>query len=219
MLPSLANVPQEVLEHIAFFSATNDFLGPPRGILPLLVLNRTMYNALSVATNPHLYARIFTHKFDVSSAFRRMGKDALPATALAEELRKRSIALKRIRYRLDSKGAACQNTLTELLWTSYLMVLESDSKNERQLREYAQMNGWLKEYWFDPAGASGAVHTVKNIDRWPENTERICLALWLFWFLLKPRESSRDTLDQLTNLVSQRSIWKTTVCSETQLEF
>lgn len=183
---SFGNVPQEVLEHIAFFAATDDFLGPPRGILPLLVLNHALYNVLSVTANPHLYARIFAQKFDVSSTFRRMGVDALPATAMAEELQRRSIALKRLRNRSDSKGTPPQHELTELLWTAYLMILESDGKNEQQLRDYAHMNQWLREFWFDPAGASGAMHTVKIIDRWPENSERFSLALWLFWFLLKP---------------------------------
>ena len=88
-LSTFARVPQEVLEHIAFFAATDSFLGPPSGIVPLLVLNRSMYAALSPQANPYLYARIFASKFDLASATRRMGSDALPATALAEELRRR----------------------------------------------------------------------------------------------------------------------------------
>lgn len=183
---SFPNVPQEVLEHIAFFAATDEFLGPPRGLLPLLLLNRTLHNALSVESNPHLYARIFAHKYDVTPTLRRMGVDALPADAMAEELQRRSVALKRLRGRTDSTGTPSPQQLTELLWIAYLMVLESDGRNEQQLREYAQMDQWLKEFWFAPDGASGAMHTVKTVDRWPEDSERISLALWLFWFLLKP---------------------------------
>lgn len=186
MSPSFSKVPQEVLEHIAFFAATDKFLGPPSGIFPLLLLNRTFHHALSVSTNPHLYAQIFADKYDVASAVRRMGVDAISALAMAEELRRRSIALKRFRYRLDSKATTSPSKLNEMLWLAYLMVLESDGKNEQQLRQYAQIGRWLKEYWFDPLGASGAMHTIKVVDSWPENSERMSLALWLFWLLLKP---------------------------------
>lgn len=184
---SLAMFPQEVLEHIVFFAATDNFLGPPSGILPFLSLNRAMHDSLSLETNPHLYARIFSHKYDITSAIRRMGADLLPATALAEELRQRSIILRRFRDLKDSKVGRTE-LLDNMLWTAYLMVLESDGKNERQLREYARINEWLKEYWFHPAGASGALHTVTNADQWPDNTARMSLAIWLFWFLLKPGE-------------------------------
>ncbi len=198
---SLAMIPQEVLEHIVFFAATDDFLGPPSGILPFLAVNRTMHDALSFNTNPHLYARIFAHKYDLAPAIRRMGADLFPATALAEELRRRSIVLKRIRHRLDSKRGtgerqirrcsdnsqgAGEEHIDTLLWTAYLMMLESDGRNERQLREYARVNEWLKEYWFHESGASGALDIVKNADEWPENTERMSLATWLFWYMLEP---------------------------------
>lgn len=179
--------PQEVLEHIVYFAATDNFLGPPTGILPFLLLNRSMYSALSFANNPHLYARIFASKYDLAAAIRRMGTALLPATALAEELRRRSIILKRFH---NLKGCRVDETdmVDEMLWTAYLMVLESDGANERQLREYARLNEWLKEYWFRPLGASAALRIVTTTDHWPDNTERMSLALWLFWYLLRPGE-------------------------------
>ena len=188
----LSLVPQEVLEHIAFFAATDRFLGPPSGILPLLVLNKAMHTALSITTNPLLYARIFSHKYDVAPALRRMGHDALTAAAMAEELQRRSVALKRFRHRLDSKGEPSTRSVSSLLWTAYLMVIESDGKNEQQLREYGNAGQWLKDYWFDPTGASGAMKTVHGDNAWPDNSECISLALWLFWFLLKPGRSCRS---------------------------
>lgn len=179
--------PQEVLEHIVFFAATDCFLGPPAGILPFLLLNRDMHEALSFDNNPHLYARIFTAKYDLAAAIRRMGSALLPATALAEELRRRSVLLRRFR---NLKGCRVDETdmVDEMLWTAYLMVLESDGRNERQLREYARLNEWLKEYWFRPTGGSAALRIVTTTDHWPDNTERMSLALWLFWYLLRPGE-------------------------------
>ena len=100
---SLGMVPQEVLEHIALFAATDGILGPPAGIVPLLALNRATHDALSFTNNPHLYARIFAEKYDTDAAARRLGLAALPATALAEELQRRSLVLKRIRKRIDDK--------------------------------------------------------------------------------------------------------------------
>ncbi|KAI0691800.1 hypothetical protein BC835DRAFT_1407197 [Cytidiella melzeri] len=190
--PSLFRVPQEALEHIAFFAATDCFLGPPSGILPLIGLSRSIYTALSVSTNPFLYARIFAHKFDTASAIRRLGPDAVTAAAMAEELQRRSVALKRFRHRLDSKGDAPTQIVADLLWVAYLMIIESDGKNERQLREYANINHWLKEYWFDGAGASRALDVIHRTNAWPEKSDCMAIALWLFWLLLRPDEYMRD---------------------------
>jgi hypothetical protein len=187
--PSLGMVPQEVLEHIAFFAATDGSLGPPAGIVPLLSLNRTTHNALSFQNNPHLYARVFSEKFDDEAAMRRLGVQPLHATALAEELRRRSLVLKRIRARLDSKATFNNAQINQILWMAYLMVLESDDKNERQLLEFAHMNEWLQEYLFDSEGASNIISTINNSNQWVENSEQLSLALWLFWYLLRPGQS------------------------------
>ena len=184
--PSLGMVPQEVLEHIAFFAATDGLVGPPAGIVPLLSLNRAMHDALSFKSNPHLYARIFAEKFDDGAPLRRLGVGHLHATALAEELQRRSLVLKRIRARLDSKASCSDKQIARILWTAYLMVLENDGKNERQLLEYAHVNEWLKEYLFDIAGASNILKTINEADKWALNSEQLSLALWIFWYLLRP---------------------------------
>ena len=89
-------------------------------------------------------------------AVRRLGADTIPSSALAEELQRRCILLKRMRARSDSKiiprnrhQKASDAILTSILWMSYLMMLENDGKNERQLREFAKADEWLKEVWFD----------------------------------------------------------------------
>ena len=192
--PTLSAIPHEVLEHVAFFAATDSFLGPPDGILPLLTLSRSIHSALSIQSNPHLYARIFAHKFDLAPAIRRLGADSIPASALGEELQRRCMLLKRMRARLDSKfnplnrhQKASDALLTSILLMSYLMMLENDGRNERQLRDYAKVDEWLKEFWFDPHGASLAMGSVRA-DAWPDNHERMSLAMWLFWLLLRPGE-------------------------------
>ncbi|CAL1698286.1 unnamed protein product [Somion occarium] len=193
-----ATMPPEILEHIAFFASTeNSFLGPPHGLIPLLTLNRRIYSALSFSSNPHLYARIFGSKFDFNSAVRRLGRDNLHAGALAEELKRRSILLKRLRSRVDSifdpsiSRHEREDQLNSVLWTSYFMMMENDGKNEVQLREYARIGEWLKEFWFHPDGASQAVSSVRE-DEWPANHERTSLAMWLLWFTLRPDDYMAD---------------------------
>lgn len=188
---SLDTVPQEVLEHIAFFTATQTFLGPPAALLPLLSTCRRIYERLSISSNHHLYARVFDQKFDAPHIVSRLGIGQITPMAVAHELKQRCIYLQRIRARLDSSvdGHAIDGNdnemLRDLLFHAYLMMLDNQGKNEAQLRGYAGMDGWLREYWFDDRGASHAMSSIRT-DRWPPNDEKTSLAMWLFWFLLKP---------------------------------
>lgn len=184
---SLSTVPQEILEHIAFFSATESLLGPPSELVPLLSTSRRIHSYLSTASNPVLFARVFAHKFDVAPIVRRLGPQAALPAVLSIELRQRCSCLKRIRARLDSTipHPSDEETLEAVLWVAYLMMLENDGKNEKQLREYAKIDGWLQEYWFDDHGASLAKSSIRA-DRWPPSNRKTSLAMWLFWFLLRP---------------------------------
>lgn len=187
--PSLDGIPQEVLEHIALLSVTDDFLGPPSSLVSLLETNRTINSRLSLKSNHYLYAKIFAHKFDLASASRRLGPDRTEPAVLAEELRRRCIYLKRLRSRVDSRidpvTGGDDEARQELLFHAYLLMLENDGKNEKQLREYAHIDVWLEDYWFDEKGASLAKRSIA-LDQWPPQNEQTSLAMWLFWFLLKP---------------------------------
>ncbi|KIJ60887.1 hypothetical protein HYDPIDRAFT_169933 [Hydnomerulius pinastri MD-312] len=190
---SLELVPQEVLEQIAFFTATQSLIGPPTQLLPLLGTSRSIYQSLSFEQNPYLYARIFEYKFDVRAAIRRLGPHVCGARILANELRKRLVLLKLIRARSGSRIHPAEpdrssQTTIDLLWLAYLMMLENDGKNEQQLRDYAHMDAWLMEYWFDDGGASSATRMIA-LGKWPLEEEKNSIAMWLFWFLLRPGES------------------------------
>jgi len=195
---SLHNIPQEVLEHIAYYTATVNFLGPPSALVPLLSTNRRIYAALALDRNPHIWARIFSYKFDLAAAVRRYGPERTTPLAVAQELKKRCMVLRRLRAKTDTLAPIWElssghtRQLSELLWTAYLMMLENDGSNERQLREYARMDGWLRTYLLGENGASLVRSTVKR-DEWPAGKdERISLALWLFWMLLRPEEYMMD---------------------------
>ena len=114
------------------------------------------------------------------------------ARALASELQNRCTILQRIRRRLDAQQPTefvmdpqVGDSLRAVLWSAYLMMLENDGKNEQQLREYAGIDNWLDQYWFHHEGASMARCAIKR-DTWPHNSERNSLAMWLFWFMLRP---------------------------------
>lgn len=75
--------------------------------------------------------------------------------------------------------------LHEMLWTAYVMMLENDGKNERQLREYAHLDDWLRKFWFAEDGASFARLEIRD-NSWPPYNDLADVTMWLFWFLLKP---------------------------------
>lgn len=194
-MSTLSSVPQEVLEQIAFYAAVNTFLGPPRGLTSLLSVDRRTHAALSMSSNPYFWSRIFAFKFDLAPAVRRLaecGRTVGPAE-ICEELKLRCSLLRTVRNRADALATSYalspthRDSLRSVLWMAYLMMLENDGKNERQLREYAGFDGWLKYFLFDLHGASLAAWSVK-MDLWPPNDERSALALWLFWYMLKPGE-------------------------------
>jgi hypothetical protein len=194
----LDTLPQEILEHVVFFAATEPFIGPPSAIIPLLSTCRAINDYLSITSNHHLYAQIFAHKFDLAPAIRRLGARVSSSVFLSSELRRRCLHMRRIKHRSDAVvtnpecvddveggGGESEDTLRATLWTAYLMMLENDEKNEAQLREYAGIEGWLRQYWFDEDGASMAKYAIR-LGQWPSNTEHASLAMWLFWFLLRP---------------------------------
>ena len=190
-MPPLDIIPQEVLEHIAFFVATSTFLGPPSDLVPLLASSRRIYSQLSITSNHHLYARVFTHKFDLKPAMRRLGKESFSPVTISAELRRRFIYLKRLRARADAyqpKGEKPQDTLHQLLLHSCIWLLESDGRNERQLREYGKLDCWLHDFWFSHDGASRAMHMIQD-NEWPIEDQNTTLAMWLYWLLVKPGKS------------------------------
>ena len=188
---TLDGVPQEVLEHIAFFTATESFLGPP-SILPLILANRKFHSWLSISRNYLLYGRIFVQKFDTGAVIRRLGPERATPEILAGELQRRWLNLNRIRARSYSITSPneCDDSAhrRQILFEAYFMIMENEGKNERQLREYANMDRWLREYWFHEGGASGAVECLRE-EKWLQDTQETSLAMWIFWFMLRPSKS------------------------------
>ena len=187
---SLETIPAEILEYVAFLVATERFLGPPAHLIPLLLTSRSIYNSISSITNPHLYSAIFEAKFDLRLAMKRMGTAVLTADVLTQELKRRTLVLKRVRTMVDAlTSTASQEKRHEAILTCYLMMLEDQGKNRDQLEEYANLPAWLRQYWFHEDGSSGSVQRV-NTSSWPAHKLDNALGMWLLWFFLKPGLSS-----------------------------
>jgi len=161
----------EILVCIGYHAGTSSFHGPPTDLCALLSTCHGLYQVLSFTNNSQLWAQIFQFKFDTKAVTRRLGDRWTTSGCLAEECRKRFAAMKRIRH----NNVVEQHHLSDL-WTAYLMLSESDGRNERQLLEWSNIRPFLYHIIFCRARApSGSPHS------WFFDTEGTALTLWLLW--------------------------------------
>jgi hypothetical protein len=191
MVPTLDTIALEVLERVALFVAQDTLEGPPRQLIPLLLINRRLESSLSLRTNPHLYASIFASKFDATPLTRRLKHMSTVPVLLASELKRRFIVLQHVKRQQYCLAASSENSSKnetisithEILWTAYTMMLENEGYNEKQLR-YVHMERWLSTFCFDATGASNIMNTVL-CSEWPANDDINSLSMWLLWLLLR----------------------------------
>ncbi|KLO16537.1 hypothetical protein SCHPADRAFT_887747 [Schizopora paradoxa] len=187
----LTDLSDEVLQHVAFFCA-EPFLGTPASIVPFQLVCRKVYSAVGCRFAPYLYGRIFRMKFDVDAPMRRLGEDQLRSSVLAEELRKRCEALKRIR-RLEIAGP---NTLSDL-WLAYLMFLEHDVKNARQLVEWANIRSFVMHF----VRTRLYENSLENRG-WPLENDGNALAIWIIWHSFDEESIKNESIDDRNSIIS-----------------
>jgi hypothetical protein len=182
--PKLDTFPREILDRIAIALVNSTFLGPPADLLALSYVSKSISRSISRYENPHLYAQIFFLKFDARAAVRRLGDDCGYATELADELVKRFKGLKRLRSpgvypRSIGTDSRADVLLREDLWMAYLMFIESDGKNARQLIHYARVDIFVSNFF----ARGGRIHDGSEENGgWIVDNEPNALATWLFWF-------------------------------------
>lgn len=175
-LESLVGYYPSIVDDIAFYLAVDPFLGPPTNLLSLLLTCRTLYNHLSITNNSALYARIFRHKFDCAAIERRLSSRWTSSLCLARELRSRFLALRHIKVK---HGNPSLRSDREALWRAYLMLLENDGCNTRQLFEWAGLSDWvlaavaLRSF----PSSTNTVHSTPHLS----DPEGLSLAVWLLW--------------------------------------
>ncbi|KAJ6548293.1 hypothetical protein B0H10DRAFT_2129417 [Mycena sp. CBHHK59/15] len=183
----LASIHTEVLERVAYEVTFLQPLGPPSGLVPLLLTCKTVNDRLS--GNPALYARIFRFKFD-SSAVRRRAFDPTPAQ-YHDQLVLYCTQLQKLR-------GLVRDDCDEVLFCAYLMMLENDGRNAAQLA-HAGLDSYLDIF----------VRTRLLDDRhkshgWPSDNVASACALWLVWMTTteaKLKEESAARRNQIIQLV------------------
>ncbi|KAF8071573.1 hypothetical protein FPV67DRAFT_882445 [Lyophyllum atratum] len=164
-------------ERIAFYAVASEttFLGPPSALHALSLVSRHVYNAISVQNNSRLYARIFRFKFDYAAPARRLTARWLTSRCLAKELISRFAALRRMRGRREFRP--------EDLWTAYLMMSESDGKNESQLLDWAGLKSYLDIL------VMARLHLRVA---WDSDLTSNSLLVWLLWMTISRSEEARN---------------------------
>jgi hypothetical protein len=124
----------ELLEQVVLF-AEDSLPGPPSNLLPLRMTSKTMNFVLSPDTNSSIYSRIFALKFDTTAVSGRLSGRWRTSRCRTAELLLRFQVLNRLR-----RGNINSPLLMDDLWTVFLILLEHDHKNAKQLTEWAKVH-------------------------------------------------------------------------------
>jgi hypothetical protein len=197
----LCALPLEILDSIAFELTALTPLGPPSTLIPLLLTSHHLLSCLSSKTNPALHARIFKYKFDVSAVERRAFK---PSHAQCiDQMKHYCRAMKVLRRgdvyacpkRHDDTAAPGEeasaaydpspddvsgddNDAQDAMFTAFMMMLEDDGRNFRQLVEWAHADVFAERYVRERL-----YEGRERNDGWPVESSANCCAMWLMWML------------------------------------
>jgi hypothetical protein len=174
----LEGCPTDILERVALALVDEDSVGPPTELPSLLCTSKTIHSKISMQKNPYLYSKIFQAKFDAGPAVRRLGEDCRASRARANELMKRFITLKRFRS-MPLHQFAEASTARDDIWLVYILFLEHERNNYRQLVHYGRVNDFAY-YYLKPGGPFH--HGTERNRGWKVDNELNALVAWLFWF-------------------------------------
>jgi hypothetical protein len=172
-LSALESLAPEILGCVAFHLLTDSFFGPLNDLVPLLLSSRVIFNTVSFENNAPLYAELFLFKFDYEAPRRRFSERWRTSKCLASELKKRLSLLKRIRHRTTLPDSS---DFVDDLWTAYIMMQESDGRNESQLIEWARIRGYLYRVFYLCVRATPGASWG-----WYSDTEATSLIVWLLF--------------------------------------
>jgi hypothetical protein len=153
----------------------SSYIGPPSAVLAFVSTSRLIHHAVSLSTNAQFLSYVFAFKFDQAAPLRRLGPRRVNAVNYASELHKRFKVMSRIR-----RGSIVQEHLHEDLWTTLLMLLENDGRNERQLLEWAHLPAFIVKYLrlLDATSDQSGFN-------WSFRTPTFSLALWTLYLLTR----------------------------------
>jgi hypothetical protein len=180
---SLCALPLEIIDLIAFELSALTPLGPPSSLTPLLLTCHYLYSSLRPSSKHglSLYARIFKYKFDSSAVQRRAFK---PSNAqYLDQMIHYCRAMKVLRRgdvyaspTTHDNGFNDDNDASDSMFTAFMMMLEDDGRNYRQLLEWAHADvfaeKWVRNRLYE--GRNGN-------DGWPRESNENSCAMWLMW--------------------------------------
>lgn len=186
--PSLCTLPLEIIDSIAFELTALTPLGPPSSLIPLLLTSQHLLSCLSSKSNPALHARIFKYKFDISAVQRRAFKPSHAQCVDQMILYCRAMNVLRrgdvyacpqrrdVDQHVSSLYSDDDNDAGDAMFTAFMMMLEDDGKNYRQLVEWAHADVFAERYI-----RKRLYEGREKNDGWPlESNENSC-AVWLMW--------------------------------------
>ena len=165
----LSKCPDEILENIALELLRLKRECNVKELIPLLLTNHRIHEALSFQGSSNLAARIFKIKFDVGAALRRSGPKAMRSTNLKAQLRIFCDTLQDIR-----SGNIFNPNIVDIFRNAYFMASENDGKNAYQL-EWANLGEFVDRFVRERLSEN-------EHNGWPADSSVNSLALWLMWF-------------------------------------
>ncbi|THV03830.1 hypothetical protein K435DRAFT_851434 [Dendrothele bispora CBS 962.96] len=196
MSPSLQDLPNELLDLVAFHYACSQLHGLPNSLTPLLLISRACN--LHLSNSPALYARIFNYKFSSSAVRRRAFSPK--SSEYYWQLKEYCSVLGNIKRRLllpnlFDESDADEPTLRELFFALWTMCLDDDGCNRMQM-ECAGVYTWVECFVRN--------HLYVDADNgWPRDNACNSFAMWIMWFLstktriLDESEEDRESLIKL----------------------
>ncbi|KAJ8073010.1 hypothetical protein PM082_019878 [Marasmius tenuissimus] len=172
---SLKLLPPDVLQDIASLIATSNILDSERNLFPFLITCSSIYNSLSLAAAPHLYARIFRVKFDTGALFRRLG--TLTDSLLAKELERRYRFLARAR-RFRRRKSPTIILSSEDLRVALRMTLEDDGLNTAHLQS-VEFKATVLDFLIQVLRAQTGVERKGSGSDCCVQDKDVAIALWL----------------------------------------
>ncbi|KAF9461899.1 hypothetical protein BDZ94DRAFT_1322969 [Collybia nuda] len=199
--PALQTLPLEILNQIAFELVALQPLGPPCDIIPLLLTSSHFNQALSPSTNPVLFARIFRYKFDTRAVERRAFtpshvqcmEQLVHYCRTMQVLRSGDVY---VEPRPMYGGDDDERSATDALFTAFMMMLEDDGKNARQLQEWACADAFAERYL-----RRRLFEDREENDGWPIESAPNSCALWLMWMLTTEDKLRNETDAQREQMI------------------
>ncbi|KAK0184609.1 hypothetical protein F5146DRAFT_987828 [Armillaria mellea] len=196
---SLLSLPVETIDLIAFYVACPTRDGLPSSLLPLILTCRHI--GLYLHESNAVFRQIFTFKFSYGAVSRR-------ALELTSQDLKHQLCWyrKTLQFILERRGLDGERELrntydvdvSEVLWAVYVMCLDDDGYNLRQLAAVGTYE-WIHDFvtlrLYDGASETGG---------WPLDNCVNALALWIFWRLstkVRLLSETEETSERIIHLI------------------